>query len=258
MSKKIVLDAGHGVNTAGKRTPNGAVGIVREWTMNNAVCNNIAELLKDYEVEIIRADDVTGVTDRAVKTRTDAINRIKPDLFVSVHHNAFEGVFGNATGVEAYSHASKPKRDADLAKLFTDEMAKLTGLRNRGAKQANFHMVRETLQTIPSVLCEGGFMDGVNDYPVITSAKGQRAYAQAVANICISYLQLKPKKTGPSVTIELWINTNAARVNGRNVTLEQPPVIQNGRTLTPARFVAEALGATVEWDEKSRKVTITR
>jgi len=221
--KKICLDAGHGVNTAGKRTPNGANGVVREWTMNNAVCNNIVELLKDYDVEIIRVDDITGVVDRAVRTRTDAVNRIKPDLFVSIHHNAFTGTWNTATGVEVLFNRDKPRRDADLAKLFADEMAKLTGLRNRGAKQdfqslgITLHMVRETLPAIPSVLCEGGFMDGTIDYPIITSGKGQRAYAQAVANICISYLKLQVRKQAASGN-----TANAPATSVQNTSTPQP------------------------------------
>lgn len=39
--------------------------------------------------------------------------------------------------------------------------------------------------------------------------------------------------------------------------LEQPPVIVNGRTMVSLRFLAEALGAEVNWDEKSRCVHIS-
>ena len=35
-----------------------------------------------------------------------------------------------------------------------------------------------------------------------------------------------------------------------------PPQIINGRVMVPARFVAEPLGAKVEWDERSRTVII--
>ena len=195
--KKLILDAGHGYNTAGKRTLNGANGVVREWTMNHNVCKYIAEMLKDYDVETMRSDDVTGVIDVPVQSRTDYINKIKPDLFVSIHHNANTGVWGNWSYVCAFYHVNKPKRDADLAALFAAEIAKQTGIKNNGglpdtrSAVKSIHMVRETLSTIPSVLCEGGFMDSTIDYPIITSDKGQRAYAQAVANVCISYLGLK-------------------------------------------------------------------
>ena len=41
---------------------------------------------------------------------------------------------------------------------------------------------------------------------------------------------------------------------------EIPPVIvdSNERTMLPIRFVAEALGAKVEWNEKNKQVTITK
>lgn len=61
-------------------------------------------------------------------------------------------------------------------------------------------------------------------------------------------------------TIELWIGKYAARVNGAEVKLDQPPSINplTGRTLVPLRFVSEILGAAVEWDEADKKITITK
>jgi len=200
--KKLVLDAGHGFPTPGKRTPNGANGVVREWTMNDNVCNYIAEFLRDHDVEITRVDDTSGKTDVAVQTRTNRINTIKPDLFVSIHHNANTGNWGTWTYVVGFYHYKKP-RDKDLAATFAAEVSKQTGIRNNGAWSddriypgAGYHMIRETNAAIPSVLIEGGFMDSSNDYPIITSDKGQRAYAQAVANVCISFLGLQKKNSG--------------------------------------------------------------
>ncbi|MCD6168668.1 MAG: copper amine oxidase N-terminal domain-containing protein [Caldisericia bacterium] len=62
-------------------------------------------------------------------------------------------------------------------------------------------------------------------------------------------------------TIELWIGKPTARVNG----IEKPidpnnpkvvPMILNGRTMLPVRFVAENLGADVLWDGTTKTVTI--
>ena len=47
-------------------------------------------------------------------------------------------------------------------------------------------------------------------------------------------------------------------VNGNNVTFDQPPVIDNDRTLVPMRAIFEALGAEVEWDGETRTVTSTK
>ena len=55
-----------------------------------------------------------------------------------------------------------------------------------------------------------------------------------------------PAPSGGSV-IEIVVDNPVARVNGTNVTLDQSAAILNGRTVVPARFIAENLGAAVEW-----------
>jgi|GEM_PF-3660562 len=65
-----------------------------------------------------------------------------------------------------------------------------------------------------------------------------------------------------TATVELWIGRSAARVNGTTVAIDPQnpgivPLIVNGRTMLPVRFVAEQLGARVDYDVTDRKVTIT-
>lgn len=50
----------------------------------------------------------------------------------------------------------------------------------------------------------------------------------------------------------------AAYINGATVNLDVPAKIISDRTVVPLRFVSEALGCTVAWDEYSKTVTITR
>lgn len=57
-------------------------------------------------------------------------------------------------------------------------------------------------------------------------------------------------------TIQLAINNPNALVNGRNVVLEQPAQLVNGRTFVPLRFVAEATGAQVNWNGPLQLVSI--
>ncbi|RJQ26242.1 MAG: copper amine oxidase N-terminal domain-containing protein [Peptococcaceae bacterium] len=49
-------------------------------------------------------------------------------------------------------------------------------------------------------------------------------------------------------------------VNGKDITdqFDVKPMIFNNRTLVPARPLAEALGARVEWDEGNRAVVVTK
>jgi SagB-type dehydrogenase family enzyme len=45
-------------------------------------------------------------------------------------------------------------------------------------------------------------------------------------------------------------------VNGQEINAEVPPQIINGRVMVPVRWIADAMGATVAWDENSRTVFI--
>lgn len=45
-------------------------------------------------------------------------------------------------------------------------------------------------------------------------------------------------------------------VNGQEIQCDVPPQNINGRVLVPARFVAEALGANVEWDVANNAVVV--
>lgn len=56
--------------------------------------------------------------------------------------------------------------------------------------------------------------------------------------------------------IELWIGKKKYKVNGQEKEMDVAPVIVNDRTMVPIRFVAEAFGKRVDWDDKDRKVTI--
>jgi N-acetylmuramoyl-L-alanine amidase len=44
-------------------------------------------------------------------------------------------------------------------------------------------------------------------------------------------------------------------LDGRQLTFEVPPIIENGRTLVPLRAIFEAMGASVNWDNSTRTVT---
>jgi hypothetical protein len=57
-------------------------------------------------------------------------------------------------------------------------------------------------------------------------------------------------------TIVIRINSLTAIVGGRSLPLEQPPVIVGGRTMVPLRFIAEAMGATVDWQSAERRIII--
>lgn len=60
-----------------------------------------------------------------------------------------------------------------------------------------------------------------------------------------------------NIIIKLTVGSKNATVNDKPITLDVPPIIQNGRTLVPLRFISESLGAKVDWDNKTSSITIT-
>ncbi|MBR5011239.1 MAG: trigger factor, partial [Clostridia bacterium] len=56
----------------------------------------------------------------------------------------------------------------------------------------------------------------------------------------------------------MTVNSDTAYVNGTAETLDTAPIIRGSRTMLPVRFVAEKLGATVEWDGATSTATVTK
>lgn len=195
MVKVVALDAGHGTNTPGKRTPDNE----REWSFNNAVLLAAKKRLEQYEdVNVIRLDDPTGKTDVSLAARTNKANAAKADALVSIHHNANTGKWGNWTGVETYTYtpASSNPKSVALAKAVHPGLVKAMGLKDRGIKAADFHMVRES--NMPAILTEGGYMDSLIDIKALRSSVKLTNAGVAIADGVAKFLGLKLKATAPA------------------------------------------------------------
>lgn len=57
---------------------------------------------------------------------------------------------------------------------------------------------------------------------------------------------------------DIWVGIGVphADVNNVEVPLSVPPMIYQGRTMVPIRFMAETLGATVSWNPDTQQITI--
>jgi DNA-binding beta-propeller fold protein YncE len=61
-----------------------------------------------------------------------------------------------------------------------------------------------------------------------------------------------------NTALELAISSAALNDNGRVGWMDTAPVIINGRTYFPIRYIAEAFGYTVSWDASSQTVTVSQ
>ena len=186
---KIVLDAGHGINTAGKRCLKSIdPKETREWTLNSRICNKIESYLKAYEgYSVLRVDDTTGKKDIALSTRVNDANKYNANFYLSIHHNA--GVKGGSGGgIVAYTHTKVSDATKSWQKDLYNAIVNATGLKGNRATpiaQNSFYVLRKTKMS--AVLLELGFMDSTTDVPVILTED----FADKVAKACVDVIVKK-------------------------------------------------------------------
>lgn len=192
---KIMLDAGHGYNTPGKRSPDG----MKEYEFNRAVAIYANQLLGQYQNVVVsfpHGDD----RDVPLQERTDRANAMGADAYVSIHANAFgAGGFNHVSGIESFIH---PRAGADtvaFANVIHSEIVAACGLSNRGVKKADFHVLRET--KMMAVLVEFGFMTNLNDLEKLKSDAHRRICAGAlVAGLAKQFNLVKKPIPKPAPT----------------------------------------------------------
>lgn len=168
----IVLDPGHGGTDPGA-TGNG----LQEKNLTLTIGQKVKQKLEaSYIVDVKmtrETDQYVGLSERAAYG-----NSLGAAYFVSLHHNA-----GGGTGFESYIYpgtgSSETGRRQDV--LHGEIMTFLSGygVRDRGQKEANFAVLRET--AMPAILLENLFIDTVNDANLLKNPTFISGLSNAVA-----------------------------------------------------------------------------
>lgn len=108
-------------------------------------------------------------------------NKLKADLFISVHANSSGS--SAASGTETYYQREASKA---LAKVMHKYLVKATGLSDRGVRYGNFHVIRET--TMPAVLLEVGYLSNKGDESLLFSETLQNNVAASMVSGIKEYL----------------------------------------------------------------------
>lgn len=166
---KIFIDAGHGGSDPGA-TGNG----LREKDINLVIALKVQQILNDHyeghSVKLSRTADQT----LSLKQRTDMANQWGANYLLSIHINAGGGVgFESFTFNGDYAHKIMTNQ---LRTFIHDAIIEETGFRDRGQKEANFHMLRES--SMSAILTENGFID----HHVDTSKLRQAAFIEKIAS----------------------------------------------------------------------------
>ncbi len=165
MSRIIVLDPGHG------GTDPGACGNgLKEAFITLDVCKIMRTELERHGFKVI----LTRETDTylTLSQRANIANKQGAHLFISNHCNSASSP--SATGVESYVHPNEIT-GCKLSENISKRMSQVLGLRNRGAKEANFAVLRET--NMSAILIENAFINNPSDAVILRDKKSEIAHA---------------------------------------------------------------------------------
>ncbi|MFA5714985.1 MAG: N-acetylmuramoyl-L-alanine amidase [Candidatus Paceibacterota bacterium] len=182
MSKLIAIDDGHGMETAGKRTPIfPATGkFMHENEFNRATADRLKTNMERCGFRTLMV--APGDADTPLRVRTNTANDAKADFFQSIHANADTGTWGKACGIDTF-HYPGSVEGTKAATIIQKHLIQGTLFKNRGIQEANFHVLRET--HMPSVLCECGFMDNMHDAQLLLTDAYRNECADEIAQgIC--------------------------------------------------------------------------
>ncbi|HEY0141735.1 MAG TPA: N-acetylmuramoyl-L-alanine amidase [Thermoanaerobaculia bacterium] len=213
--RTIVIDPGHGGKEVGAVGPGGLL----EKDVTLALCRKLADALSaktGARVVLTRDDDSVVSLDQ----RTSIANQYKADLFLSVHVNA--AVVKGARGSETYflsleasdelarkaaetensASGSDPSSDlklilwdlaqqayleesSRLASVIQEEMNTVSGVANRGVKQAPFKVLVGA--TMPAALVEVGFISNPEEEAKLQTPEFQTAMVDALTKAVQRY-----------------------------------------------------------------------
>ena len=168
---KILIDAGHGIDTPGKRSPDGSF---LEYLWNRQEADLVLTRLRagGMDADLV----VTETNDISLRTRALRVNRVcdrlgaSNVLLVSIHANAAGNgkSWMNATGWECHTIPGKTGSD-DLAECFYKVFAAAFPEKRMrrdlsdgdSDKESNFYILTKT--RCPAVLLENFFYDNRNE-----------------------------------------------------------------------------------------------
>ena len=191
----ILTDPGHGIDTAGKRSPDGRL---REYKYAREIAAEVVKRLKtmDYNAQQL----VTEENDISLSVRCKRVNDICKHfgasnvLVVSVHCNAAgaDGKWHDARGWQACVSLNASAKSKQLASYLFDA-AQAEGLKMRSPKPGqkwwaqNLAICRDT--NCPAVLTENLFQDNLADVEYLLSDEGREAIVNLHVNGIINYIK---------------------------------------------------------------------
>lgn len=194
---KILIDPGHGIDTPGKRSPD---GLFREYLWNRQVADLILEGLVSAGVDASLV--VTETNDVTLRNRVNRVNTIcnrlgaSNVLLVSIHANAAGNgsAWMNAKGWSCYTSRGKTKSDQVAECLYDAFEAEFQDRKIRKDMsdgdsdwEENFYVLAKS--KCPAVLLENFFYDNREECAWMLQEETKRRIAGAAVKGIIKYIK---------------------------------------------------------------------
>lgn len=190
----IILDAGHGIDTKGKKSPDGKL---LEYKYCREIRDKISDALEYLGYTVVYT--TLSEYDVSLKNRCNTVNQFCKSfgnqncLLVSIHCNAagFGEKWMNASGWSVYIYNKASSNSKNLANHLFDAAEK-QNLKTRKPKldqkywTQNLAMCRDT--KCPAVLTENLFQDNKKDVEFLLSEKGKNAIVNLHVDGIIQYI----------------------------------------------------------------------
>lgn len=252
----IAVDAGHGSNTAGKRTPDG----YREHWINVRTAAYFVKVMNRCGVDTVKIgwDDENAKDDTDVKLieRQRQVKNSKAIISVSFHANAHGSgaAWTSGQGIETLIHSDKLKANDSLklANLVQAELVKGTAQKNRGVKTMELAMCNcVAMKTKASILIEIGFMTNKHEANLMKTDKFCKECAEETAVGVCKYLGVKYIEEDDEV-----VSKTKVVCNGKVVEVER--ILKDGTNYVRLRDLDDKLGiCKVDYDEKKKMPVIS-
>jgi len=194
---RIILDAGHGKDTPGKRSPNGQF---REYLFNRQITALVAGMLKDIGIPfslVVRDDYDTPLPERANRVN-EMCDTYGDCILVSIHANASGNGsdWGRATGWSCYT--TKGQNESDVVaecmydafeQAFPDKRIRKDGSDGDRDWEENFYILRKT--KCPAVLLENFFYDTKSECDWLLTEGARVRIAEAIVAGIVRYLKCR-------------------------------------------------------------------
>jgi len=202
-------------------------------------------------------DNVVNIPIRSASSKTAATITIS-DVYYSLDRTVPEGNMKLTVGGTAINEAGINNRGTAVSVLAANCVTPAPDEGTIGAASGQFRIDSNiyVVNGVSKVMDVAPYIKSGRTYVPVRYL----GYALGVAEADVVWDEASQKVTltkGDNV-VELTIGSTTITVNGEAQTMDVAPEITNGRTMLPARYVAEGLGYVVGWDPATRTVLISK